>query len=77
MQQKNRLAVITVLVMILLIVTSGCMGIQFPTFPTNLPNMQTNIKPVPYNIVDAKAPAATPTANVTTVATPKPRFVYV
>ena len=62
-------------ILMLLVVSSGCMGINAPAIPKIQP-INPNIQPV-YPPIEVK-PAATPSvANITTVATTPPKYVYI
>ena len=64
-----------VLLLAVLIVSSGCMGIQAPIIGS-MPKMDIAIQPVPNRFIDKTTTVIpTPTANLTP--TPIPRFKYV
>ena len=74
---KSYLAIF--LILLLLVSSTGCMGIQAPVGLTGMPKMDIPVQKPPNTFYDPKAtpaPTPTPTSNIT-VTTTKPKFVYV
>lgn len=64
------------LVLALLVVCSGCMGINAPAIPKIQP-LAVNIEQNNARLIDRSAPAPVVTSNVTTVPTTIPKIVFV
>jgi len=67
----------SIIILILIVASSGCSSIQLPVFPKNAIAINAPVMPAQNSFVDANAPKPTPTANVTVTQTTRPKFVYV
>ena len=64
------------MLLMLMVVCSGCMGINAPAMPKIQP-LAVNIEKNNAQLIDRAAPTPTPTTNITTIPTTNPKIVFV